>query len=242
MEHRAHLVEGMCLLAPGRLRPVERPVLAGRLAQDQALGTAVDVAESGDQPSGHRGGPLEGANVGRAGLASSRHVEDQRLAAVGGVEGERDHRLEFLTGDDRHPVADLHLIGDRLVVHQHPDPAPLFAGMDRVAVTLRKHHLGAFFAVAVEGIEAPRLGGADIEEDDVVEHDPLDRDRLAGIHVNDVDRHPGDESLDVRNLRGGTARGLGATEGHLVGTDLDRADLLGDDLGLGAGRSGECHQ
>ena len=242
MEYRAHLVEGVGLLAPGRLRPVERTVLAGRLAEDQALGTTVDVTETGDKPSGDRNGALHLAHIDRTGLAATGHVEHEGLAAVGGVEGERDHWLEFLPGDDRHPVADLHLIGDRLVVHQHPDPAPLFAGMDRVAVTLRKHHLGAFFAVAVEGIEAPRLGGADIEEDDVVEHDPLDRDRLAGIHVNDVDRHPGDESLDVRNLRGGTARGLGATEGHLVGTDLDRADLLGDDLGLGAGRSGECHQ
>ena len=232
VQHRAHVVEGVVGQAPGRVRDVDAPVVARRLGQGEALGAPVDVAEAGDDPARDRARVGGRALVDRPRSAAAGHVEHEALAPVRRVPRHRHDRVQARVVVDGHAVADEDAVGAVAVVHEHPHEAPAVAAGDRVAVALGEVHLGALLAVAVEGLRLLLCGRAQVREDDVVQHDALDRHDLAGAHVHHVGLHVGDEAVDAR----GADVGAGA-QAHGVGPELVRPLL--DRLLVGAGGGGK---
>jgi hypothetical protein len=120
------------------------------------------------------------------------------------------------------------------VVHEHPGHEPAVIGLVLEPVARRQHELVALLTGAVERLRharqlllvveraelvALRVRGAELEEDDVVEHQPVDRDRRA-VLVDHVSAHARDVAVDLRAL--------------------GEADVLLDLIALHRDREAEC--
>jgi hypothetical protein len=195
----------------------------------------VDVAGASHDPARLREGEVVGLVVGGVGAAGAGDVVDRVGAAVVGVEPVRVDaldRVRVLARDGGDRVANERLVELAAVVHHHVEHRPRVGRLELVAVAGREHHLRPLLAGGEEALatreselvvepEQARAGGvgpAEVEEDDVVEHQPPDRDRLA-LGVDEVDLHPGDVAVEVR------VRRLEQALLNLVAGDRQRPDV-----------------
>ena len=208
-----------------------RPQLGRRSAS--CLPAAVHVAAGGHEPAALRDVPDGAVHVVGPGALAAGHVVDRVDLAVLDVEPVGLDGRDVGARLDRDPVADVGAVDHRAVVHEHVGHEPVVVPGDRIAVAAGQRHLRALLAGGVEALggggdlrhRVPHrevLAGpvrlAEVREDDVVEHQPLDRDRRAA-RVDDVDLHVGDEAVHVR-LRHAELDLLGE---HLEGRHGDRA-------------------
>ena len=244
MEDRPDVVEGVIRVAPGRHRLRDLPAAAIRLGQRQLVRSAMDMARAGDDASRLRHHEVSRAKEGGAGPAGTRHrVLGIGLAVLDVHPVGMDLLHPAVRGRvrlDRDLVLDEGVVGHVAVVHHHVEQRPVRV-VGLVAVAGRQRQLRSLLSGRVEALrggdpaepvpEGDVAAGAvqlgQVHEDDVVEHQPADRDRrTAGI--DDVGLHMGDVA-GVGGMRG-EVRGLQ----HLVGRDADR-HLVGALLGGGAG-------
>ncbi len=224
-----------------RLVGHERAVHAARLAEDELVRAAVQVAADGDDPArlGHR----EHARAAVLLAPAARH----RPLRVGRAGDDREPvRLDGDDGPrvDRDARLDEELLRARPVVHDHDRPVPLVGRVARVAVAGRERQRPQLLARAVEALARglhrahrvrPPVVRPAVGVDEVVEHRHVLRDdRAVGVHEPHV--HPDDRARDLRR------RDLHGVEQRRVRAELERARPLdvgrqrGVRLVLGHGR------